>query len=121
MKPDPYADEPTVDLDPDIHGAWLEACVAAKSWQAEADRLKAKLLEQLGDAHAGLVDGFKIVTHRPTNSWAKAKLCQDHPDLTQGYFVPTTSEEFDFDWFRRVHPEIAERYRTRSFRGIANV
>jgi hypothetical protein len=121
MKPDPYANEPTAPVDPETSRLYLEACDAAKSWQIEADRLKKMIDEQIGDAHAGLVDGRKLYTHRPEDRYAVARLLKENPELTQHYYHQVYKEEFNFELFSKAHPEIAEQYRVRSFRSLGDV
>lgn len=118
MKKDPHADEPTQELDKVTYLQYLEALGNAKAWKQEADRLQAMLDEQLGDAYAGTIDGRKLVTHRPTERWAESTLIKDNPDLTQHYFKQKVVEVFDFAAFRSAHPDVAEKYRVRSFRTI---
>ena len=119
MKVDPYLNEATVDLDPDIHGLYLEARANADAWTAEADRLKTELLNRLGDAHAGLVNGRKVITHRPVATYRIKDLIRDYPELTQHYFTTKEVETFDQESFRYSQPELLEQYRSRSFRSIA--
>lgn len=114
--PDPHADEPVVDLDKETYRLWLQAANNAGGWMKEAERLKKRLIDQIGDAYAGIVDGKKVIYYRPADSWATARLVKENPDLAEHYMVPATGEVFDMDRFRRVHPDIAEKYRTRSFR-----
>lgn len=119
--PDPYANETTTELDPVTFSQYMEATDAVSKWQQEANRLKAMLIEQLGDAHAGLVDGRKLVYYRPTDRWAEARMIKENPDLTQHYIRPKVIDVFDLDAFSSSHPEIVDRYRVRSFRSVGDV
>jgi hypothetical protein len=121
MKVDPHAGEPTADLDPATYSAYMEAKANAKSWKAEAERLENMLNEQLGDAYAGLVDGRKLVYHRPEKRFQAAQLQKDYPELTQHFLRLEYVNVFDVEAFAKLHPEIAEQYRTRSFRSLADV
>lgn len=121
MKVDPYLNEKTVDLDPDIHARYLEAKENADAWKKEAERLQGILRDSLGDAHAGLIHGRKVVTHRPVNTYRISDLVRDYPELTQHYFVTKEVETFDQDTFAVSHGDILERYRSRSFRSIADL
>ncbi len=114
--PDPYADEPAVELDPEIYKLWLQARSNADGWAKEAERLRKRLTDQIGDAQAGTIDGEKVIYYRYADAWATARLLKDNPDLAQHYFTVREVSEFDLEHFRRVHPEIADKYRTRSFR-----
>jgi hypothetical protein len=114
--PDPYVDEPVSELDPEIYKLWLQARENADGWTREANRLKQRLIDQVGEASAGTVHGEKVIYYRYTDAWAVARLVKENPDLAQHYMVTREEEVFDFEQFRRVHRDIADRYRTRSFR-----
>jgi len=113
--PDKHAGESTVEVDRDILKQYEEALASVKAWQEEADRLKARMLEQLGDAYAGTVDGKKVVAHRPKDQYAISRLRQDNPDLTEHFLRWQTTEVFDLDRFREAHPDILEPYHVRAF------
>jgi hypothetical protein len=119
MKIDPHLNEPVAALDPDVHGLYLVAKENAKAWQAEADRLELILNEQLGDAYAGTVNGFKVVTHRPTATYRIKALVEENPQLAQHYFKKVVKDEFDVAAFGAQHADVLERYRSRSFRTLA--
>jgi hypothetical protein len=121
MKPDPYEHEPAVEVDPVTFAAYMEAASNVLAWQKEADRLKRMLAEQMGDAHAGLVDGRKLITNRPGDRWAEARMIKDYPELTSHYIKPVYQDKFDFSMFQAAHPDIVEKYRVRSFRSLADV
>lgn len=114
--PDPYANEPTAQLNPDKWRLYLEAVSHTEGWQKEAERLQAELLAELGDAHAGTVEGEKVVTNRPTKRYAEARIIKDYPDLTQHYIRLKETKVFDLEAFKLTHPEIADKYQVRSFR-----
>lgn len=121
MKPDPYASEETVEIDATLHAKWLEAATNAKQWQQEADRLKAALVQEIGDAYAGTINGYKLITYRPEERYAVARLRKDYPELTEIYVAPVTSYEFDMERFRKAHADLADQYRVRSFRSLGEV
>ena len=54
--PDPHANESTAELDRDVFKLWQEAKAAEKAWEAEAERLKKKIVADLGEAFAGTID-----------------------------------------------------------------
>lgn len=113
--PDPHANESTVEIDQDTFKQWQEAVLFMKGWEAEAVRLKAKLLEQLGDAFAGTVNGEKVIAYRPKDQWASTRIQKDYPDLVQHFIKYKTEEVFDLDAFGNAHPEILDQYRVRAF------
>ena len=112
---DLYAAEPTAEVDPAIYLKWKTAKEAADAWGKEAARLRAELEQQIGEAHAGMVDGVKVVTFRPVSKWAESRLVRDYPELAEQYRRTEERVFFDLDRFRQVHPDIAEKYQSRSF------
>jgi hypothetical protein len=111
--PDPYANEPTTELDEDLVRAYQEAKLAAKLWAEELERIKGKLQEALGDRHAGTVQGRKVVAYRPQSRYAESRLVKDNPDLAEGFFA--MERRFQINAFAAQHPDIAEQYRIRAF------
>lgn len=120
---DPYAKEPTVDLNPQLHAQYLEAKNNAAQWDLIAKGIRDQLERQIREAgaHAGLIDGRKLVTFRPQDNYAERQLIKDYPELTQHYMVTVEKEVFDLESFLRVHSDIAEEYRVRAFRSVADL
>jgi hypothetical protein len=116
--PDQYADELTVEIDADKYKLWLEARAAVKAWQAEAERLAADLRESLHGLSAGTVNGNKVVSYRPKDQYAISRLVKDYPDLTEHFMKPELVTSLDVRAFAAAHPEVAEKYRVREFRGL---
>ena len=114
--PDKYEEEPAVQVSAEMFEEWTEVTARIVKLQAYADDLKAALIKQVGDAHAGKVGDKKVVTHRPENRWATARIIKERGDLAQHFMRQVTKEEFDLEAFRARHPEVAEEYRIRSFR-----
>ena len=112
--PDPHANEPTVEVSPDLVKLYGEAVTNAKYWTEEANRLKARLMDQIGNAFAGTVHGEKVVTHRPKDQYAVARLRTDYPDLTEHFMAWKTERVFDLEKFKQAHPEIIEQYQVRA-------
>lgn len=110
--PDPHADEPTKELDPDKVKLYWEARDAERAWKKEAERLHKEITEELGDAHAGTVNGIKVMGYRPKESYADGRLQKDYPDLAE-HFMEYRAQ-FNVWSFAKAHPEIAERYRVRA-------
>jgi hypothetical protein len=116
--PDKHDNEPVVEISKDYYQLWREAQTNAKGWEQEAKRLRGILEESIGDAYAATVDGEKVVTYRPGNSYATVKLQEAYPDLTTHYMVRKYVTELDMTAFAAAHPEIAEQFRVRSFREV---
>jgi hypothetical protein len=113
---DPHQAEQTVELDPLLWTLYQQAQINADGWQLEADKLKAKVIAQIGDAYAATVDGIKVAYYRPTAKYAESRLVADNPDLVQHFMKWQRKEIFDLEAFMAQHPDVAERYRVRSFR-----
>jgi len=113
--PDPHANELTRELDPDKVKLLNEAKEAIRLWTIEYSRLKREILEAMGDAFAGTVDGEKVILHRPKDQWAIKSLEHDYPDLVEHFKRMEVKEVLDVDAFRVAHPDILEKYRVRAF------
>jgi len=113
--PEPKPGELTVEVDRDAWKLLKEAENAAKLWADEVTRLKRKVQESMGDATAALVDGQLVATWRPKQTWRKADLIKDYPDLTEHYMTTEVTTVFEVNRFAEVHPDIAAKYQTRSF------
>lgn len=121
MKTDKYSDEPTADVDPLLHSAYLAARHNEIAWKKEADRLRAEIEEQIGEAHAGLVEGRKLYYHRYENRYRSAAMREAYPELTQHYVRTVEREEFDVESFALHHPEQAAPFQSRSFKSLGDL
>jgi hypothetical protein len=116
--PDKHADEPAVEADRAIWDRYLDAKSNAIQWEKIAAGYRAQLELEAGDAFALTIDGVKVATYRPTATYAVKRLQADYPDLTAHYRTVVTKQELDMNLFAKAHPEIAEKYRVRSFREV---
>lgn len=116
--PDRHADELTAEIDRDHFKAYREAKANADAWAKEANRLRGLLEAQLGNAFAATIDGTKVLTYRPSNGYASTAIIKAYPDLVGRFMRQDVNYVLDTDAFARAHPEIAERYRIRSFREV---
>ena len=117
--PDKHAGEPTAEIEPELWHVYHEYLRNAEAWRRLADEMLKKIKEQVGDAYAVIVDGQKVATYRPTAKYAETSLINDYPDLTQHFIKEEPRKVFDINMFARLHPEIAEKYKVRSFREVA--
>ena len=113
--PDPHANEQTVELDPDKVRLLREAKDAIEKWTAHHNRLQAELIDALGPATAGTVNGAKVIYYRPKRQYAVRSLEIDYPDLTARFRRMDVKEVLDVEAFGTAHPDILEQYRVRSF------
>ena len=116
--PDPYTDEPAVQVNEDLYRHWRELESFALQYAKAAEAAKALIIQQMGDAHAGLIGEDKVVTNRPTKRYATARIMSEREDLAQHFMHEVTNKVLDLEAFRIRHPEIAEKYRVRSFRVV---
>lgn len=116
MAVDPYANEPAVQIPPDLWQQYTEAVENAAGWNRHVDFLKEQIKKLVGDAHAGKVGDRKVVTYRPIDTWSVSGIRRDYSELAQHFDHEVTRVEFDFDAFAAQHPDIAEQYRSRQFR-----
>lgn len=113
--PDKHADEPVQELNESTWHRYQEAVAAMKGWEEIANKLQALLLEEMGNAYAGTVNGKKVIAHRPKEQVAWRRLQDDYPDLVPHFMMWKTEHKFDGERFAEAHPEIVERYRVRAF------
>jgi hypothetical protein len=113
--PDPHASEMTVELDQDKFKLLEEAKAQVQAWMKHYNRLKEELIEAMGDATAGTVDGEKVVYYRPKDQYAVSSLERDYPDLVEHFKKMTFKEVVDVEAFGAQHPEILTKYRVRAF------
>lgn len=113
--PDPHVNEPTVELDRNTYKLLTEAKAQIVAWTKHYSKLKAELMESLGDAYAGTVDGEKVVYYRPKDQYAVTRLEADYPDLVEHFKTAEYREVLDVEAFGQAHPDILDRYRVRAF------
>lgn len=116
--PSPHVNEEAVQLDPALVIQWRELEQKAAEFKKEADRVKALLMQQLGDATAGKVGDDKVITYRFSDAWATSRLVKDNPELTQHFFRVVQKDVFDLEAFKLRHPDIANQYRIRAFKAV---
>lgn len=114
--PDPYVNEPTVEVTRDKVRQWIQARDAVAQWKKIEEEARRALEEEVGDAWAGTLDGEKVFTYRPIDRWAEARLMKEQGELTQHYIKPQVIDVFDLASFRAQHPDVADRYQSRQFR-----
>ena len=113
--PDPHANEMTVELDRNQVKLLNEAKAQILAWTKHYNKVKTELMQTLGDAFAGTVDGEKVVLYRPKDQYATGRLESDYPDLVPHFKRLQVQEVLDMEAFKAQHPDIAEKYRVRAF------
>jgi hypothetical protein len=119
MPIDPHATETTKEIPGDLWRQYEETRANVEGWKRHLDFLQEQIQAYIGDAHAGTVGGRKVVTYRPTATYAVTALRKAYPELAQHFEVEKLVTQFDLDAFLHQHNEIAERFRSRSFRVVA--
>lgn len=114
--PDPYADEPTTEVDEGLYLRWMEARANSAAWEVEEKNLRKQLEGLVGSAHAGTVRGVKVLTYRPIDRVATSALRTKYPDLTERFVRPITTDTFDLSSFEAQHPDLVAEFRSRQFR-----
>lgn len=114
--PDPHENENTVEIPQAVWAAYIAARNNAEAWGEQAARYRSQIEELMGSAPAGTVDGVKVVTYRPSARFAEFGIKRDYPELVQHFVREKVVEEFDVKAFVAAHPDLAEKYRSRSFR-----
>jgi hypothetical protein len=117
--PDRHVNEATREIQAELLESWKDAKWAAEAWRGEEQRRRERLELAMGDADAATINGRKVLTNRPSRRIAVKRLMEDYPALVEHYMRPVTTTEFDEASFVRVHRDIAEKYRVRSFRAVA--
>jgi hypothetical protein len=115
MAYDKNKDEPTAEVDSVAYRRWRVAEDAIKQWKIESELAQAELKRQVGDAHAGTIDGKKVIYYRPIATYRQKDLLAENADLASHYFVPGP-DVFQMERFAAMHPEIADKYRSRAFK-----
>ena len=118
--PDPYINDPTTARPGDLYYRYLRVVAEIAAAEKERDDLRKKLEEIMGDAHAGLVDGKKVITNRPMNRVAEQALLRKYPDLTAPYIKPTLVDKLDLATFSAQHPDVVAEFQSRQFRIVAS-
>jgi 3-dehydroquinate dehydratase len=113
---DPYADEPTAPLDPVQWALYQELLKAMAVAETRLKDLRASFEEQIGEAHAGTVDGKKVVTNRPKKGWNTTLLKKEYGELTMHFMREETKDVLDMELFAKAYPDIAQKFQTREFR-----
>lgn len=117
MPVDPHADEPTAELDPVKWALYVELLKAMEAGEQRLEDLRKEFEEAIGQAHAGVVDGKKVITFRPrTGSYNTTLLKKEYGELTQHFMHPVTRDALDMELFARAYPEYAAKYQTRDFK-----
>lgn len=110
--------EPTVEINPAVWAEYQGALAKLASWQKYVELLREQIVKEIGDAHAGTVNGRKVATYRPVDTYRIKALIAEYPELVQHFEHDVTRTEFDVAAFDAQHHEILERYRSRAFRTV---
>lgn len=93
-----------------------ECTAMAAWWKQRGDKVKKRIREIMGDHTVGTVNGIPAVYYEPQNRFDSTTFRGKYPDMFRAYSRPITEEEFDVEWFKRVHPEIYSQFQVRPLR-----
>lgn len=117
--PDPHQNEPATELDSRLWAEYTEARGNREGWEARERQIRAEIEAALGQNTAGTVGGVKVMTYRGGETFAAARIQKDYPDLAAHFTRLREVEEFAVKEFAERHPDLAEPYRSRSFRMVS--
>lgn len=117
MPSEKRAKDPTKEVDRDLYFRWLRAKAEADKAKAYAEELGVQLVQSLGSAYAGTIDGIEVVSHRPRDQYRVSELRAAHPDLADQFLVDGP-QVLDMAAFARAFPEIAARYQSRALKPV---
>ncbi|WP_370944053.1 hypothetical protein AB5J62_33770 [Amycolatopsis sp. cg5] len=105
----PGGDQPRrVSLDPfaNLVRSWRDARAAAGRARADVDRIEGELLELLGDAEVGTLDGTPAVLRETEerDGIDIGRLRRDHPELWEQYPLARRRTHLKFPRQRRTAP-----------------
>lgn len=117
MPVDPHDGEPTVELDPTKWALYVELLKAMAAGKQRLEALRLEFEDAIGDAYAGMVDGRKVITHRPrTGTYNTTLLKKEYGELTMHFMREETKNVLDMELFAKAYPEYAAKYQTRDFK-----
>lgn len=116
MPVDPHADEPTAELDPVKWALYVELLKAMEAGEQRLKALRKEFEQEIGDAHAGVVNGRKVITYRPRDGYNTTLLKKEYGELTQHFMREETRDVLDMSLFAKAYPDIAQKFQTRDFR-----
>lgn len=118
--PTPHDQEKSVEIPGGLFKSYQEARKNREDWERHEQYYREKIEAILGDARAGTVGGVKVVTYRPSEKWSTVGIRKAHPEISAHFVVTRTIEDFDMSAFVAHHPDLAEPFRSRSFRMVGD-
>lgn len=118
MSTDVHPNETTAQISPDLWAEYEGAMAKLASWHKYTGLLREKIMEEIGDAHAGMVGNRKVATYRPVDTYRIKALVAEYPELAQHFEREVTRTEFDVSAFDAQHHDILEKFRSRAFRVV---
>jgi hypothetical protein len=118
--PDKHAEETTIEAP---EALWIQYQVYRRKeeeWRKLAEGVRDQLIAEMNaqNATAVLVAGAKVASYRGQANYAVARIREDYPELAAQYQREEMTTKFDIELFSKVHPEIAEKYRVKSFKEL---
>jgi len=117
--PGPYDKEDTAEIPGGLWKSYLEARKNREDWEAHEKFYRERIEKLLGSRPAGTVGGVKVVTFRPAEKWAASNILKAYPEMAEHFMTTQTVDVFDVNAFVAHHPDLAEPFRSRSFRIVS--
>src|SRR5678815_5044356 len=110
--------EPTVEIPLELFRKYQEARRNREDWASWEKHYADKIQELMGDKPAATVDGKKVLSWRPSEKWSEVGIRREYLEIAQHFDVTREVTRFDVKAFVAQHPDLAEPFRSRSFRMV---
>jgi hypothetical protein len=114
-------DKPTVALDAiaELVRRDKELQRQQSALKKERDKVREQVARLMGDALVGTVAGEPAFTYEYTSAWRTAEFMKENEDLARFFVFKKEVEVLDEELLHRLHPQLWERYRSRTLKMVA--
>lgn len=84
-----------------------------KWWTERRKMVTAEIIDHLGGAEVGTVNGVEAVTYRPREQFNSTEFKKKYPNLYHVYCREITKTEFDADWLKDTRPDLYKEFQVR--------
>jgi hypothetical protein len=114
----PHDKEPTVEIPLELFRKYQEARRNREDWASWEKHYADQIQALMGNAPAATVDGKKVLSWRPSEKWSEVGIKREYPEIAQHFEITREVTTFDVKAFVAQHPDLAEPFRSRSFRMV---